>query len=70
MWNGHTGECISIFQAGSGKVCGHSFAPRPDILAIVAGGKLIIAKVGIIVNILFQHLIFSVGRQRVLFLAR
>ncbi|EUC63839.1 transducin (beta)-like protein [Rhizoctonia solani AG-3 Rhs1AP] len=45
MWNGHTGDCISIFQAGSGKVCGHSFAPRPDILAIVAGNKLILAKV-------------------------
>ncbi|CAE6405142.1 unnamed protein product [Rhizoctonia solani] len=46
MWNGHTGDCISIFQAGSGKVCGHSFAPRPDILAIVAGNKLILAKDG------------------------
>ncbi|KAG8733175.1 hypothetical protein FRC11_008177 [Ceratobasidium sp. 423] len=46
MWDGHTGDCISIFQAGSGKVCGHSFAPRPDILAIVAGNKLILAKDG------------------------
>ncbi|CAE7194593.1 unnamed protein product [Rhizoctonia solani] len=46
MWNGHSGDCISIFQAGSGKVCGHSFAPRPDILAIVAGNKLILVKDG------------------------
>lgn len=45
MWNGHTGDCLSIFQAGSGKVCGHSFAPKADLLAIVAGSKLILAGV-------------------------
>ncbi|KAG8774711.1 hypothetical protein FRC12_001859 [Ceratobasidium sp. 428] len=46
MWNGLTGACLSVFPAGSGKVCGHSFTPTGDLVAIVAGGKLILAKNG------------------------
>ncbi|QRV97564.1 F-box-like/WD repeat-containing protein TBL1XR1 [Ceratobasidium sp. AG-Ba] len=46
MWNGITGACLSVFPAGCGKVCGHSFTPTGDLIAIVAGGKLILAKNG------------------------
>ncbi|KAG8689504.1 hypothetical protein FRC08_010918 [Ceratobasidium sp. 394] len=47
MWNGLTGDCLSVFPAGSGKVCGHSFTPSGDLIAIVAGGRLILAKNGV-----------------------
>ncbi|KAF8603965.1 WD40 repeat-like protein [Ceratobasidium sp. AG-I] len=46
MWNGSTGACLSVFQAGSGKVCGHSFTPNGELLAIVAGNKIILTKDG------------------------
>ncbi|KAG9128157.1 hypothetical protein FRC07_004269 [Ceratobasidium sp. 392] len=44
MWNGLTGDCLTMFPAESGIVCGHSFTPTGDLMAIVEGNRNLVAK--------------------------